>query len=161
MQLLHIQLGKLYHRKIWSQRKLTLSPLCMTCLILCNTNYAMSTKASWTNCVICSKKNEKTPNTKCFLHSDVYIALQDSHWGNMLALLTTHRLSAQSRLTSRLDCKHTPVKGNKSVTLVYIVFVLVYHNLYFLGVHMLRLAFEGVQHTISSSIQRIVPFTAD
>lgn len=73
----------------------------------------------------------------------VYTALQDSHWGNMPALLTTHRLSALSRLTSRLDCKHTPVKGNKSVTLVYIVFVLVYHNLYFLGAHMLRLAFEG------------------
>lgn len=97
------------------------------------------------------------------LHS--ITGLLGSHWGNMP---DTQRFINYTPLViseQTVNCKHTPVKWNKSVTLVYNIFVLVYHNLYFLRVRRLRLAFflggGGVQHTISSSIQRIVPFTAD
>jgi len=67
------------------------------------------------------------PNSKCFHHSAVcsITGLLGSQWGNMpktqiCALLTTHRLSSQSRLTSRFAVNTLQSKGI-SVSVLFIL----------------------------------------
>lgn len=55
---------------------------------------------------------------------------------------TLYQLQTTCQLTSRLDCKHTPVEVNHSC--LECLYFLVYYNLSFLGVLDLRLALGGV-----------------